>query len=289
MLPFKRILFATDFSPACEAVVPYVMELKDRYDAELSILHVSNIAPVVYGEYAAFAAENMPLYAEVRKKACADLRRFVSERFAEDHPNVFLEDGEVGSVIEKVVKRERVDLVMMPTHGRGAVRRLLLGSVTSKVLHDTCCAVWTGVHHEEPDHCPHIPYHSIVCAVNLDKEAPALLTAADSLARKYRASLTIAHIAELPPNNYAVDAGPYRKAVLDYTETELRQLRDELAIEAKTEVFAGPAAAGIREIAIHRRADLLVVGRGQMHGTVKRLWSNLYSIIRESPCPVLSV
>lgn len=289
MLPFQRVLFATDFSPACDAVVPYVKEMKDRYDAELSVLHVSNVAPVVYGEYGAFAAENLPLYTEVRKKACADLRRFVSERFAEDHPQVFLEDGEVGSVIEKVVKRERIDLVMMPTHGRGAVRRLLLGSATSKVLHDTCCAVWTGVHHAEPDYTPHLPYRQMVCAVNFDKEAPALIAAADSIARKYRAELTLAHIAELPPNNYAVDLGPYRKAVVDYTETELRRLRDEQGVEAKLELLAGPAAAGIREIALRHKADLLVVGRGQMHGTVRRLWSNLYSIIRESPCPVISV
>lgn len=46
---------------------------------------------------------------------------------------------------------------------------------------------------------------------------------------------------------------------------------------------------GIRRVAVEEKADLVVVGRGHQSGNFSRIWSNLYTIIRESPCPVLSV
>jgi hypothetical protein len=55
-------------------------------------------------------------------------------------------EGDPASIITEYAARNRVDLIMMPTHGYGTFRSLLLGSVTAKVLHDAECPVWTGVH-----------------------------------------------------------------------------------------------------------------------------------------------
>jgi len=40
---------------------------------------------------------------------------------------------------------------------------------------------------------------------------------------------------------------------------------------------------------VRRKADLLVVGRGHDQGAIGRIWSRLYAIVRDSPCPVLSI
>jgi nucleotide-binding universal stress UspA family protein len=64
---------------------------------------------------------------------------------------------------------------------------------------------------------------------------------------------------------------------------------DEAGLEATVSVVEGNPAEGVRKAVAEREGDLLVVGRGVSQKTVGRFWSNLYAIIRESPCPVLSV
>jgi hypothetical protein len=56
--------------------------------------------------------------------------------------------GDPAKVIVDYAADHRIDLIVMPTHGRGAFRSLLLGSVTAKVLHDSNCAVLTTAHAE---------------------------------------------------------------------------------------------------------------------------------------------
>ena len=69
---------------------------------------------------------------------------------------------------------------MPPTRGVGPFRRLLLGSVTAKVLHDVRCAVFTTAHVLDPTQTLCDGIHAIVCAVELNKEAEYVLRTADS-------------------------------------------------------------------------------------------------------------
>jgi nucleotide-binding universal stress UspA family protein len=69
----------------------------------------------------------------------------------------------------------------------------------------------------------------------------------------------------------------------------LSRLLEKAGVTAPIEVLAGPAAPALREIALADHGDLLVVGRGSSQSGLQRIWSNLYTIIRESPCPVLSI
>jgi nucleotide-binding universal stress UspA family protein len=61
------------------------------------------------------------------------------------------------------------------------------------------------------------------------------------------------------------------------------------ALETKVRILNADILEGIRDTAIEEKADLLIVGRGHETGNLSRMWSHLYTIIRESPCPVLSV
>src|SRR5258707_110280 len=61
----------------------------------------------------------------------------------------FVEFGETVEEILRHIRESGTDLVMMPTHGHGAFRRLLVGSITNKLLHDATCPVWTDAHIEE--------------------------------------------------------------------------------------------------------------------------------------------
>jgi nucleotide-binding universal stress UspA family protein len=69
----------------------------------------------------------------------------------------------------------------------------------------------------------------------------------------------------------------------------LRELKGTLGLDVPHTVIDSDTANGTQQIAIERKADLIVVGRGHSQSTFGRIWSRLYPIISESPCPVLSI
>ena len=178
---------------------------------------------------------------------------------------------------------------MLATHGHGPVRRLLLGSVTAKVLHDVSAAVWTGTGTVITEHAPRIPYKSIVCALDDTDEAEAVLRAAAALACEYKADLWLVQVIETPPATLEIDFSPDRKDLADAADFQLREMKGRLNLNAPHAVVDGNVAFAVREEAVRRHADLIITGRGRVQTTFTRMWSHVYPIVRESPCPVLSI
>ena len=141
MYPFRKILCPVDYSDACQAVVPYVTEITRRFSAELTIVHAYGLAALAHSGLPLTDPELLhqaQVYEERR------LRDFAQMTFPGEHVEVIAEMGEPGCVVDKTVRHQGADLVMLATHGHGPVRRFLLGSVTAKVLHDVTAAVWTS-------------------------------------------------------------------------------------------------------------------------------------------------
>ena len=223
MLPFRKILFPVDFSDRCRAIAPFVRQTVEKYEADLMLLHAVDPVPLVMGSVEASVAMPLPDFVHMRKRQEERLKEFDQEMFPGLKPTRLVEDGEPGRVVRDAIRHHGTDLVMLPTHGHGAFRRLLLGSVTSKILHDVDCAVWTDVHHAESQ--PAFPYRRVLCALNLDnEETDAVIRAACSVARKYEAELLLVHVVELPPAAWEVDYAPYRKGVLDAAGEKMRRL-----------------------------------------------------------------
>jgi nucleotide-binding universal stress UspA family protein len=288
MLPFRKILFPVDYSEPCQTVIPHVQDMVQHFSADLTLVHAYGVGALVYTELAV-ADPTWP--EQARKTEEERLRKFASQMFPGQRVDSIAEEGEPGTVIQKIVQRQGADLVMMPTRGRGPLRRMLLGSVTAKVLHDISAVVWTGVGSALAEHPPAIPYQSILCAVDLsdEGEAEAVLKAAAVLAASYHATLSLVHAVETPPMAPEVDFTPYKEDFIDAADRTLLRLKGKLGIEAPHTLLDAMIADGVRQEAIQQKADLLIVGRGHSQGMVSRMWSRLYPIVRESPCPVLSI
>lgn len=287
MLPFRKILFPVDYSDPCQAMIPYVQEMASHYSAELTVCHAFQPLAAIANSELLVTDPELP--AKVHALEEDRLRQFACQAFPGQKLEAMVELGEPGGVIDKLAREQRADLVMLATHGHGPLRRLLLGSVTAKVLHDVSTAVWTGVGAALSDHPVRIPYQSIVCALDDSQEAEAVLRAAASIASAYDAQLFIVHVVPTPPAYPDVDLEEHTKQLTESSQFRLRELKAKLGIDAPHSVIDALLADGIHHEVVRRKADLLVTGRGHSIGTFSRLWSHLYSIIRDSPCPVLSI
>jgi nucleotide-binding universal stress UspA family protein len=282
VLPFRKILFPVDYSDACESVVPYVKDTVERFSADLTLVHAYGPGALGYLDLPIDAPE---LALKMRSAEETRLRDFALRSFPPDRLECVIEMGEPGTVIQDTVKKRGADLVMMPTHGSGPLRRLLLGSVTTKVLHDVSAAVWTAA----PASLSGLPYQSVVAAVDATEEAAPVLVAGAALAKTYKTGLRIIHVVDLPRSTFDIDFAPYLKEVKEAAEFRLRELKTSLGIEAPHSLVEGNIPDGIRRLAAEANAGILVTGRGHAQGALSRMWSHLYAIVREAPCPVLSI
>lgn len=86
-----------------------------------------------------------------------------------------------------------------------------------------------------------------------------------------------------------IDFTPIGNDLIQAAEFRLRELAEKLGIDAPHVALDGSVADCIRDEAVRRNADLIVTGRGQAQAAVGGIWSQVYPIVRESPCPVLSI
>jgi nucleotide-binding universal stress UspA family protein len=287
MLPFRKILFPVDYSIPCMAIVPSVQEMASRFSAELTVCHAYAPLDAIIHSKLLFA--DPELEAKTQASENERVKQFALGNFPGQEFDAIAELGEPGDVIDRLAEQQRADLVMLATRGHGPVRRFLLGSITAKVLHDISAAVWTSVGAASPDHAANLPYRSIVCALDHSVEAEAVLRAAASLASVYGAQLWIVHVVPTPPAYPDLDLREHTAKLTEQAQVKLRELKATLGVDAPHTVIDALLGEGIKQEVIRRKADLLVTGRGRASGTFSRLWSHLYSIIRDSPCPVLSV
>ena len=288
MLSFNTILFPIDFSERCRGAAHYVEALAGRFRSRVVLLHVVETTIGQPGDldFGGLATSIQWEDRLVRSQSFLDC--FMAEQDCLSIERR-LEAGDAARTIIRVAKAENADLIMMPTHGYGGFRRFILGSVTAKVLHDAECAVWTGVHMEAAPPLDAIQVRRILCAVDLTQRAETVIAAAVQLAEEYGAELALTHIV---PGTEAI---PEKILDCELRRHLVAQARESLIAEAGKAgatatllVRSGEVARIVDETAREFGADLLVIGRGHHHG-FGRLRTHSYAIIRESPCPVLSI
>jgi nucleotide-binding universal stress UspA family protein len=196
------------------------------------------------------------------------------------------------------------DLIVMGTHGRSGFERLLLGSITEKVLRKAECPVLSVPTHV-PDAVPAPPalFKSIVCAIDYSDCSMHALEYATSLAHEADAQLTVVHVIELPPGvprdaHETVGGGPrsLREYVALAEEDRRARLSEAISESMRTYCTVGTVlAAGkpyqeILRVSEAQQADLLVIG---IHGRgpVDRLLfgSTAQHLVRQASCPVLTL
>lgn len=287
MTGFRHILFPVDFSERCRSVRPFVESMTQQFRSNLTLMHVVQIPTGYYGGMDAGyeILVDVPAMEEAGKN---ELNTFFepSDRVVDRIVKV----GDPASEIVEFAEQNQVDLIMMPTHGYGKFRSLLLGSVTAKVLHDAKCPVWTAAHTEKLDLPKHLGCKNIMGAIDLTPASVVLITRYVELARQFNATLRLVHAVPGASDDlqYGLDQALPR-FLLQSAREEAARLQAKAGTNLEVCMEGGAVSKIVRAAALHHDVDLVLIGRGSLHEKFGQLRTNAYSIIRDAPCPVLSV
>lgn len=294
MIRIARILCPVDFSEISRRALDHAAAMAHWYEAGLTVLYVFPTLPVMDLPPLVLTDEN-------RQRLAAQLRELAAAVPASVPLDVRVQDADF--VHDEILRQEKAidaDLLVIGSHGRSGFGRLLLGSVTEKVVRASRCPALI-VPRLAPDADPDAPvqFRRILCPVDFSEASIAALEYAISLAEESDARLTVAHVLEVPPElrEHAMAGGIDVDAIRAAAEADrLRRLRELIPDAARTfcdvetAVREGAAYREVLRMAADRQADLIVMGvqgRGALDLMV--FGSNTARVARGSTCPVLVV
>jgi nucleotide-binding universal stress UspA family protein len=285
----SHILFPVDFSERSAAMRPAVIGVARRFGAKVTLMHTVHIPHAWYGGGEAMYPVMFDVPAMVE-----NARREMEDYLGPESQGLQIEtavtEGDPAFRITQFAEEHAVDLIMMPTHGYGTFRGLLMGSVTAKVLHDAMCGLWTSAHTEDLDAGAWREVRSIVCAVGLEPESAGLICYAGRVAKAFGARLRLVHAVpgqEAFPERY-FDL-EFQESLMQHAREEIAKLQKDAGVAVDLCVKAGKPRQAVREAALEFDADLVMIGRGRLHERLGRIRTQTYAIIHDSPCAVLSV
>jgi nucleotide-binding universal stress UspA family protein len=166
----------------------------------------------------------------------------------------------------------------MPTHA-GQFRRLVLGSTTAKVLAQAHCPVLTTKHAETIVPAP-LEHRVWVCAVSLTCDSERILAFASRAAATARAKLSVIHVIDTYDPFETVEKSARRR---------MEKLAQKVGWEGELKIAVGSRKQALLEAARTCDADLIVIGRTLGSGPFDQIQGLSYELVRDSPCPVVSV
>ena len=285
---FQNILFPVDFSVRCTQTAALVAHLARKFNGRVHLLHAVDEMPVLYTAPVVPVFDIETYQRAVEEQSTKALVKFAGDTFVGFPVTRVVLTGDPAKVIVDYAASHKIDLIVLPTHGRGAFRRLLLGSITSKVLHDANCAVLTTAHAEGLN----VPtgFERILCAVGRTSEDAYLIQQVAGLASDYAATVRLvsASPALQPTPEFPVDP-ELREELEGEARRVINAVQKRCGTNFETRVETGDVAPVIRRHADEFGASLVVIGRGKLHHRFGQLRTHVSSIIRDAPCAVLSL
>jgi len=283
----KKILLATDFSPASEAALPHALTIAGHYGSKLYIAHVicpefrdlepsEKTAAIIQQARGVTEQKLEPLLSAVRQKGIS-CQALVGE-------------GAIWDVLLDMIQENDINLIIVGTHGRRGLSKLLLGSVAEEVFRMAPCPVLTVGPKTSETRSTDVKLGHILYPVEFVPDPSDAATYAVSLAEEYHAKLTyMKGLEEMfpSPEERAQIQEPVRHWMDDHIPAE-SDLRERTSFE----LGFGPTAEAILKFASDRGVDLIVMGVQRLDPVMAaRLLKpdTAYEVVRTAPCPVLTV
>jgi len=297
-LSVKNVLFPTDFSPTSESALPYAVALARRFGGTLHLVHVlseTNLLMMSGGvDYVSMGTIYDDAHAEAKEK----LEQIAMQVEGVPH-RIYARHGLIWTNLAGIVAENEIDLIVIGTHGRTGLGKLLLGSVAERILrHAPCPALTVGPkvsgRAKLPELYgrdlapPEVDIRQILFATNFGRNAALVGGDAVSLAQEFRARLTLIHVIE-DYTGLSRNPGPI--------EDNLNRLRELIPRNAQmqyipeTLIDFGNAPERILKAAAEREADMIILGAHSSSevGGTHLPWSAAHHVIAQAHCPVLTI
>ena len=304
MIDIRRILCPVDFSDCSRRALDHAVTIAGWYESTVTLLHVC--APVPISAYATVAPMMPPtlVSGENRNDVLEAMKRFSATVDGTAVPLAFeLGEGDAANEIVSSAATASSDLIVMGTHGRSGFERLILGSVTEKVLRKAASPVLTVPPRVgDATSPPHATFKRILCAVDFSECSMRALDYAMSLAQESNSALTVLHVIEPLPatafDGHEVVLADY--TLRDYLATAEKEGKTNLAkaipdrardfCQIETMQTVGKPYREILRVAAENASDVIVIG---VHGRgVVDLFffgSTAQHVVRQAACPVLTM
>jgi nucleotide-binding universal stress UspA family protein len=298
MVTIKRVLCPIDFSEYSRHALDRAVSLAGEYSGSITALHVVTQGvpprppdlPLLYPPIV-FTPEDLEQFR-------AHTRQFVEQQSEGAPVDVVVAVGNVAPEIVRVAEALPADMIVIGTHGRSGFDRLILGSVTERILRKARCPVLTvpGRHGPDGVYARRLFTH-ILCATDFSASSLAALSYASSLAQRANAQLTVLHVLEHVPTLEPVVVGvpgqqEYRKLTEAAHRKRLHEVlaaHPDLSRDMSEIVTSGKPYREILRIAAEQKNDLIVMGVHGGPAGLPAFGSTLNHVVRQATCPVLSL
>ncbi|MBN1101837.1 MAG: universal stress protein [Deltaproteobacteria bacterium] len=293
----KTIMCTTDFSDYSNHAVSYATALAQEFKAKLYICHIVDLtSAAIYGDALPAIQDQvgvMTLYAKEQ------LEGLMKDRRVDWEP--VIAGGHASAEIARIASENGVDLIVSATQGRTGLKRLVLGSVTERLMRTVPCPMLVVRSPEQGLPVPPeevLNLKRIVAAYDFSPDSARAFQYGLSLAQEFQSELHLVHVIE--PGEYEDILKPSKESGQKVEKALGHKLDEQLAAmvpdEAKrwcspvTALLAGLPHEEITKYAVLHDMDLIVMGvRGTSLVEGLLVGSTTDRVIRHAPCPVLSV
>lgn len=296
----KNVLFATDFSATSEVALPYAAAICRRFHSTLHIVHVLSDGSLLMMTGGVDYVSMGTLFDDAQQEVTQRLER-ISARLEGVPHRSYARHGQVWGNLEEISRQSQIDLIVLGTHGRTGLGKLLLGSVAENILRHAACPVLT-VGPKVSGHAkllpvpelgydvapPELELRQILCATNFGTNSRIVANAAVSLAGEFRSRLAVLHVIE-DYTQLGRKPGPMEEGVRRLQELVAPDAPLQYAPEFLLEFGAAPER--ILKVAAERETDMIVLGARSSaeSGTSHFPWSSAHYVIAHAHCPVLTI
>ena len=295
----RSVLVATDFSTVSRKALRHALAIARHYGAKLYAMHVvSSVGLTIAGPDAIAQATMLAL----RDASLTERRLVASGALRDMRHQVIVRPGDVWAELQAVIRQEGVDLLVIGTHGRSGLKRLILGSVAEQIFRNAGCPVLTVGPCSPPD----APWGSsdtprpVLFATDFSDASLKALPFAASFANQRQTKLALIHMLDpmTPVKNgrwyTASDVAEMRSVAQTDARKRLRDLIADitLGIEPAFTADFGEPAEGILRTTQAAHAELIVMGlkcRRRVETMSHLPWSTAYDVVRGAGCPVLTI
>jgi nucleotide-binding universal stress UspA family protein len=291
-MELKSILCPIDFSDFSAAAYQHALSLAEYYKARIVALHVVELWKYPFADYAGQEADYAKFSTMMNESAEIQLRQF-TKRYSVGglQPEIIVHQGSAPRCILSFAREEKIEGIVMGTHGRSGFDRLVLGSSTDRVIRKASCPVLvvSSAAQKALDTGPGNRHRlsRILYCTDFSNNSEQARGYAVSLAAEYSAELALLHVADKAADVAKAEAFvAARSQELDklVSETERKKLNVRSAVR-----YGKPYEEIVRYATEVQASLIIMTARGGDAVDRAVFGSTTYRVIQLGPCPVLAI